>query len=141
MNAEVSAIDRLRELGGELFLEGDRLTYRIPAGNVEARQLLEVLRRDRDAVAAMVRELQSLPPSLELVKASFPPGITLVSYQPKAAPFAVAPVSVVTNAGRFFHAYLRDLNWRLEHPDEYAAPPLPDILAKLAEGGLELALE
>jgi hypothetical protein len=52
----------------------------------------------------------------------------------------VAPISVVTNAGNFYRAYLRDLRWRVEHPDGRAAPPLPTILAKLADAGLELEL-
>jgi hypothetical protein len=47
----------------------------------------------------------------------------------------------VTNAGKFFRAYLRDLNSRLEHPDGYVVPPLAEILSKLADAGLELRLE
>ena len=69
-----------------------------------------------------------------------PPGVMLVSYQPKEIPFAVTPVSIVTNPGRFFRAYLQDLGWRLEHPKGYAAAPLAEILTKLAEAGLELTL-
>jgi hypothetical protein len=140
LRAPVSPIDRLRELGGEVFLDGDGLKYRIPARNAEARQLLEELRRDRDAVAALLRERQSQPPSLDEVSAALPHGVSLISYQPKEVPFDVAPVSVVTNAGKFFRAYLRDLRWRVEHPHGYAAPPLADILAKLADAGLELRI-
>jgi hypothetical protein len=36
---------------------------------------------------------------------------------------------------------LRDLRFRLNHPNAYACAPLPEILSKLAEAGLELALE
>jgi hypothetical protein len=50
-------------------------------------------------------------------------------------------VSVVTNAGKFFRAYLRDVRWGLEHPDGYATPPLTDILGHLANAGLELRLQ
>jgi hypothetical protein len=136
----VSPVDRIRELGGELFLAGDRLKYRIPTGNPEARHLIAEIRRDRTAIIAMLRDIESKAPSLDEVKNMLPPGVTLVSYCPKEAPFDVAPVSVVTNAGRFFRAYLTDLRWRLEHPGGHAAPPLPDILAKLAEAGLELQI-
>jgi hypothetical protein len=59
---------------------------------------------------------------------------------PSKAPFAVSPVSVVTNAGKFLRAYLGDLRWWLEHPEGYAAPSLTDILSKLADAGLELKL-
>ena len=89
----------------------------------------------------MLRDMGSKPPSLEEVKASLPAGVRLVSYQPQEAPFAVAPVSVVTDAGLFFRGYLRDLAVRLEKPQSYACPPLGDILGKLADGGLKLALE
>jgi hypothetical protein len=141
MTPAVSPIDRIRELGGAVFLDGERLRYRIPAGDPEARQLIAEVHRDREAVIAMLRDIESKPPSLEEVQAALPPGVRLVGYQPKEAPFAVAPVSVVTDAGKFFHAYLKDLAWRLEHPDGYAAPPLADILSKLAEAGLELRVD
>ena len=103
-----SPVDRIRELGGELFLVGDRLKYRIPAGNLEARQLIAEIRRDREAVIAMLRDIESKPPSVEEVRAALPPGVKLVSYNPKQSPFAVAPVSVVTNAGKFYRAYLAE---------------------------------
>lgn len=34
--------------------------------------------------------------------------------------------------------YLKDLAWRVAHPDAHAAPPLTDILTKLADAGLDL---
>jgi len=54
---------------------------------------------------------------------------------------AVTPVSIVTDVDKFMRAHLRDLHFRLEHPNAHASAPLPEILAKLAEVGLELALE
>ena len=70
-----------------------------------------------------------------------PSGVTLVSYRPKEAPFAVAPVSVVINASRFFRAYLRDMACRLEHPDTHACALLYEILTKLAEVGVDLEID
>ncbi len=49
----------------------------------------------------MLRDIESKPPSLEEVRASLPPGVKLVRYEPKQSPIAVAPVSVVTNVGIF----------------------------------------
>ncbi|HEV3275307.1 MAG TPA: hypothetical protein VG860_00660 [Terriglobia bacterium] len=138
MSTTESPIDRLRKVGGKLFLSGDRLRYSIPAGQLEARQLLDEIRQNRDAVTAMLRGLESRPPSLDEVTAMLPPGARVVRYEPKAAPFEIAVFSVVTDAGTFFRQYLRDLVWRVQHPGGYAAPPLPDILAKLAEAGLTL---
>lgn len=134
----VSAIDRLRELGGDLYLSAGRPRYRIPADSPEAQWLIAELRQDREAVIEMLRDRESKPPSLEEVAAMLPPRIRILRYEPKSVPFAVAPASVVTNAGKFYQAYLRDLRWREGHPDGYAVPPLTDILAKLADAGLDL---
>ena len=133
-------IDRLAELGCAVRVEGERLKVRGP--NVpEVPALVSELRARRQEAIYILRERQSQPPSLKEVKAALPPGVRLVSYEPKEAPFAVAPVSVVTNAGAFYRAYLSDLAWRLEHPDGHAAPPLADILAKLADAGLTLTAD
>lgn len=141
MNTLASPIDRLRELGGSLWLDGEKIRYRIPAGNVEAREAVADLRRDREAIAAMLRDQESKAPPLAEVTSILPPGVRLVSYRPKQAPFFVAPVSTVTNACKFYGAYLADLRWRIEHPECYGAPPLIDILSKLADAGLELRVE
>jgi hypothetical protein len=67
--------------------------------------------------------------------------VRLIRYQPKSPPVAVAPISIVTDVGKFISAHLADLDYRLCHPDTYACASLPEILSKLAEVGLELALE
>ncbi|HXH51352.1 MAG TPA: hypothetical protein VNM47_18595 [Terriglobia bacterium] len=141
MSTAINPIDRLQELGGRLFLDGDSIRYRIPCDSLEAEQLLAEIRKDRETIIALLRDRESSAPSLEEIRAALPPGVRMVSYQPKEAPFAVAPVSVVTDSGKFFRAYLRDLRWRIEHPKGYAAPPLAGILSRLADAGLELRLE
>lgn len=141
MSTAANPIDRLHELGGELFLQGDKIRYRIPADNTEADQLIGEIRKNRDAVLAMLQDREGRAPALDEVRAMLPTGVTLVSYQPKQAPFSVAPVSVVTNAGKFYRTYLRDLIARLERPEGYRCPPLADILGKLGDAGLELKIE
>jgi len=136
-----SPIDRIRELGGAVFLDGERLRYRIPADDPKARRLLAEIRRNRDAVIQILRDAGNQPPSLEEVTAMLPAGVRALKYEPKAVPFALAPVSIVTSAGKFFRAYLKDLAWRLAHPDTHAAPPLTDILTKLADAGLDLTTD
>jgi len=132
-------IDRLQELGCAVRVEGERLKVRGP-NLPEVPGLVSELRasRDRAAIIAMLKDRESNAPSLAEVKAVLPPGVRLVSYNPKRAPFAVAPISIITDAGKFFRAYLRDLQFRLEHPDGYHCSPLADILSKLADAGLEL---
>ena len=136
----IDVLDRLSSFGCQVRVEGDKLKVRGP-DLPEVEELVSELRRKREAVMAILRAQQSRAPSLEEVRAMLPSGVRLVSYQPKEAPFAVAPVSVVTNAGTFYRAYLADLRWRLEHPSRHAAPPLADILSKLTEAGLELRIE
>ena len=136
-------IERVAEVGGSLHLEGKHVALALPRNcppDTEA-AIVETIRANRDAVSAILDDMGNKAPSLQEVRASLPPGVRLLSYQPKQAPFAVAPVSVVTNAGKFFRAYLSALRWRLEHPHGYAAPPLPDILGKLADAGLELTVD
>jgi len=140
MSAILSPIDRLRELGGEVFLDGGQLRYRIP-DTPEANQMIEEIRQNREVILAMLTERESVAPSLEEVRGILPPGVNVVSYEPKEAPFAVAPVSIVTNAGRFYRVYLADLRERLAKPDAYSCPPLADILAKLSDAGLELKVD
>jgi hypothetical protein len=138
VNTLGEAMDRVEALGGHLRLEGKKIKIRLPEDCPDALKLVQTIRSNREAVIAMLEDIVSKPPSLEEVTAMLTGGVRLVSYRPKQAPFAVAPISIVTDAGKFFRAYLKDLAWRLEHPDGYAAPPLADILAKLAEAGLEL---
>lgn len=136
-----SVIDYVTEVGGSLRLEGEQVKLRLPRDCPAENAIVQSIRANRDAVAAMLRDQGSKPMSLEEVKAMLPPGVRVLRYEPKAVPFAVAPVSVVTSAGKFYRAYLRDLHWRVEHPGGCAAPPLADILSKLADAGLELRVE
>jgi hypothetical protein len=118
-------------------LDGEKIRYRIPATD-EARQLVGEIRANREAIIALLRDRETRAPSLDEVRACLPDAVKVVSYRPKEAPFAVAPVSVVTDAGRFYRAYLANLRERLAKPDGYSCPPLTDILAKLADGGLQV---
>jgi len=133
----IDILDQLSHFGCSVRVEGDRLKVRGPK-RPEVDRLVTELRQDREAALAFLRNQESSPPTLEEVTAMLPAGVRLLRYESKPVPFAVAPVSVVTNAGKFLRAYLRDVRWRLEHPDDYAAPPLTDILSKLADAGLEL---
>jgi hypothetical protein len=136
----IDVLDRLSSFGCQVPLEGDKLKVRGP-DRPEVEVLVSELRREREAAIAFLRDRESKPLSLEEVKAVFPPGVRLVNYEPKQPPFAVAPVSIVTNAGKFYRAYLKDLALRLAKPKGYHCPPLADILSKLADAGLELKIE
>ena len=135
----IDVLDRLAAFGCAVRIEGEKLKVRGP-NLPEVAALVSELHARRDDAITILRDTGGRPPSIEEIQAALPSGVTLGSYRPRQAPFAVAPVSVVTNAGLFFRAYLRDLRWRFEHPEGYAAPPLTDILSKLADAGLELKI-
>jgi hypothetical protein len=105
----------------------------------EVAELVSELRDRRDEALAILRETESQPPSLEEVKSMLPRGVQLVCYHPRPVPFAVAPISIVTNAGKFYRAYLTDLARSLERQGR-GYPLLTDVLAKLSAGGLELKI-
>jgi len=136
-------IDRVDEVGGSLQLEGKHVALTLPQNcppDTEA-AIVETVRANRDAVSAKLSGMGSKAPTVEEVRASLPPGAKLVSYEPKQAPFAVAPVSLVNDAGKFYRAYLADLSRRLAKPEGYHCPPLADILSKLADAGVELRVD
>jgi hypothetical protein len=133
-------IERIAEVGGSLKLERKHVELTLPQNcppDTEA-AIVETIRANRGAVSAFLNDRRSKAPSLAEVRASLPPGVKLVRYLPMEAPFPVRPVSLVTNAGQFYRAYLRDLAVRLAHPKSYSSPPLADILSKLADAGLDL---
>jgi hypothetical protein len=130
-------IDRLAACGCIVRTEGEKLKVRGP-NLPEVAALVSELHARRDEALALLRDRESTPPGLEEVQGMLPAEVKLVSYKPKQAPFAVAPASVVTNAGKFYRSYLADLARGLAKPEGYHCPPLTDILSKLADAGLEL---
>jgi hypothetical protein len=136
----LDVLDRLTAIGCQVRVEGQKLKVRGP-DLPEVAGLVSELHAQREEAIAMLDDVEGKAPPLNEVKAALPPGVRLLSYRPKESPFAAAPVSVVTNVRRFVHAHLRDMAWRLEHPNTHACAPLNEILAKLAEAGLELAVD
>ncbi len=127
-------------LGGTFKLADARVKVEYPEDVRESvRPILEQLRSRKEEV----RQLLYKHPPGTLAPAEcppLPPGVKLVRYAPKPPPVLLAPWSVVTDVEKFIRAELCDLEWRLKHPKGYAAPPLPEILSKLAEVGVELEL-
>ena len=71
-----------------------------------------------------------------------PKGVRLVRYEPRTPPVAIRPVSVVTDVNKFIRHYLEELDARLHSPVQIrAGGSVFEILSKLAEAGLELAIE
>ncbi len=142
MTSDVAqAIATFESLGGEFTIDGSQILVEYSPERREAvATILEMLRTHRDEVAIVVRERSSGVPA-PVGCPPLPLGVRLIKYAPKTPPVAVRPCSIVADVDKFISAYLRDLRFRLEHPKAYACAQLPDILAKLAEVGLELRLE
>jgi hypothetical protein len=134
----LEAIETLEGFGCVVRIEGDRLKVRGP-NRPEVAALVSDLRARREEALRIARERGSGPPTPKELEESLPPGVRVIRYAPKTPPVAVAPVSVVTDVGKFIRAYVEDLKFRLEHPETYACARLDEILAKLADVGVELA--
>jgi hypothetical protein len=141
LSGVVELVAEFEARGGEFAFDGQQINVQYPPEQRETLALiLETLRANRDAVAAFVRQ-RSRGVVAPAQCPHLPPGVRLVKYAPKPPPVAVAPVSIVTDVDKFIRAYVSDLEYRLLRPEAHACAPLPEILAKLAEVGLELALE
>jgi hypothetical protein len=71
-----------------------------------------------------------------------PKAVRLVRYAPKTPPVAIRPISLVTDVEKFIRHYLQELDARLNNPVQIrAGGSVFEILSKLAEAGVELAIE
>ena len=71
-----------------------------------------------------------------------PKGVRLVRYEPRTPPVGIRLVSVVTDVDKFIRHYLEELDARLHNPVQIrGGGSVFEILSKLAEGGLELAID
>ena len=143
MTPGIAILDQFESLGGRVTLaRGERLRCEFPRDAGEAWALIEAIRLRKAEVLGILRGREetletSIAPECPIV----PPGVRLVRYASKTPPVAVQPCSIVTDVSKFIRANLRDLEWRLRNPKTYACASLPEILAKLSEIGVELALE
>ena len=137
----LDAIEEFESKGGALVCEGESISVTYPPDRKhELEPILATLRATRQRVAGLVRELRQgvaaapqCPP--------LPAGVKLVRYEPKKAPVAVAPVTIVIDVRKFIETHLAELDARLHHPVQIrAGGSVQEILAKLAEVGLELEL-
>jgi hypothetical protein len=131
----------IARLGGEFTMRGDEIVVEYPDETAaEVEPILGKLSARKDEVRSLLCK-HSLGSPVAPGCPPLPRGVRLKSYAPKSPPILIAPWSVVTDVEKFIASYLRDLDWRLKHPRGHAAAPLPEILSKLAEVGLELQLE
>jgi hypothetical protein len=96
-------IRTIESAGGELWIAGERLGYRLP-----------------ESAASLVDELQASKwELLELLRQrpAMPPGVRLVRWQPLPAPVSLNRWLKVLDTGRFVEGTLRQLSARLSGDD------------------------
>ncbi len=100
MLAVAELLQRAELLGVRFWFEGEKLKVGLP-DDPEAQAAVDELRAHRDDVLCLIQERETVPP--------MPPGVRLVSWQPKAAPVAITRFAIVTDVPLFVRSTLQQL--------------------------------
>jgi hypothetical protein len=127
----LEVMDAVKEAGGLLVLNGNRIKYTIPKA---ATWLVTELRNQREEVSELLRE--------RAVPSQMPPGVRLLKWKPKAPPIAIIHMGIVTDVDKFVAATLLQLKARLEGKDFLAGNwSLRQIVDRLEQVGLLVKVE
>ena len=97
---------------------------------------------DTQIMAAYAGTAPTKPTKLSPCPYDLPAGIRLLGYTQKRPPVVVTVCSVVTDPDKFIRHALAELDARLHHPIQIkAGDSVFDLLSKLADCGLELAIQ
>jgi len=113
--------------GGELWVAGESLGYRLPES---AASLVEELRASKWELLELLRQRPAMPP-----------GVRLVRWEPLAAPVPLNRWLTVLDTGRFIASTLRQLSARLSGDDFGAGNwSLSELLESLERVGVIVAI-
>ena len=113
--------------GGELWIAGERLGYRLPES---AASLVEELRASKWELLELLRQRPAMPP-----------GVRLVRWEPLSAPVQLNRWLTVLDTCRFVESKIKQLTARLRGDDFGAGNwSLSELLESLERVGVTVAL-
>lgn len=104
MFAVAELLQHAELLGVRFWFEGEKLKVGLP-DDPEAQAAVDQLRAHRNHVLRLLQERETIPP--------MPPGVRLVSWQPKSAPVAITRFAIVTDVNLFIRSTLQQLEHAL----------------------------
>lgn len=121
--------------GIALRLDGERVRIWFPElhQREELARQVAFLRANRCEVAAFLRARAAIP--------TIPPGVRLVAWRLKEPPVAIESCAVVTDSTLFARTTLKQLRTALAHPKRWVGWSVPQLIDRLAQVGVVVALE
>jgi hypothetical protein len=121
--------------GAALRLDGDRIRIWFPELQVREELAGEVsfLRAHRSEVAELLRARQAIP--------DMPLGVRLISWKIEDPPVAIETCAIVVDAVLFARRTLEQLRVALENPRRWVGWTVPQLIERLAQVGVIVALE
>jgi hypothetical protein len=130
MNAP-EILEAVHNAGGSLTLNGQRIQYALPDS---AAWLITELKQNREELIGLLKEAGT-PPLM-------PPGVRLLTWEPKTPPVVIVRMGVVANVDKFISATLRQLRARLEGKNFLAGNwSLRELIDRLEQVGVTVSVE
>jgi hypothetical protein len=129
------AVNQVEAAGGAFRLDGAKVRVWYP-GETQRDQLVpqvSFLRAHRDETTAFLRARTVVP--------RMPPGVRLLAWNLKEPPVAIEACAVVTDPPLFARTTLEQLRKALAHPRRWVGWGAPQLIDRLAQVGVVVALE
>ncbi|MHB2006835.1 MAG: hypothetical protein ACYCOX_02175 [Acidobacteriaceae bacterium] len=127
MTSAVEIVEAITSRGGQLWLDGQLLRYRLPA---TMGPMVDTLRTHKPEIVELLEQRPVMPL-----------GVRLLSYQPKEPPVKLSQCETVVDTGKFIQSTLRQVDARL-HGKKWLAGnlPLSGLVERLAAVGCVIEL-
>ena len=130
-------IGQIESAGGILTLDGELISYEVPA---RLKPLLAELRQRKADVVRILRQRRGIVKAV--ASPSLPRGVRLVRYEPKDPPIVLDVATVIVDVDLFIRRELAELDARLLSPIQIRGGwGVFTILERLSQAGMELELD